>query len=283
MKLFKPAAAAVLSMAFVGIAFAQQPALKRTISKTDKFDFGSGGTIIIGGYPAGSITVEGTQKSEIEIEAEITIEAPTESDIERLSRVVGFSLDESSGRAEIISLGPQNRKYLKKVDPKFPKALLTAEVRIDYKLKVPRYSDLQIDGGKGILSVKGIDGNIRINFVDADGVIELTGGSLNAVFESGKIAISIPSRGWRGRFADVQLARGNLDLYLPAGLSADLDLLILRSGSIENKFPGLVPRVRKVDFTPQAISAKSGTGGIPLKFTVGDGIIRLFTYGDREK
>lgn len=283
MKLFTPAAAALLLMAFFGIAFAQQPASKRTISKTDKFDFGSGGTIIIGGYPAGSITVEGTQKSEIEIEAEITIEAPTESDIERLSRVVGFSLDESSGRAEIISLGPQNRKYLKKVDPKFPKTLLSAEVRIDYKIKVPRYSDLQIDGGRGMLSVKGIDGNIRINFVDADGVIELTGGSLNAVFGSGKIAISIPTRGWRGRFADVQLARGNLDLYLPAGLSADLDVLILRSGSIENKFPGLVPRVRKADFTPRSISAKSGTGGIPLKFTVGDGIIRLFTYGDREK
>ncbi|MER3430052.1 MAG: hypothetical protein C4325_00760 [Blastocatellia bacterium] len=283
MKIFNPILAAALSVIFFGLALGQQAALKRTIAKTDKFDFGSGGTILIGGYPSGSIAVEGTQKDEIELEAEITIEAATESDLDRLSRVVGFSLDETSGRVEIVSLGPQNRRYLQKIDPKFPKALVASYVRIDYKLKVPRYSDLQIDGGKGTLSVKGVDGNIRINYLDADGTIELTGGSLNALFGSGQVTISIPTRSWRGRLADVQIARGNLDIYLPAGLNADLDATVLKSGSIENNFPGLVPRVRKAEFSPQAISAKSGTGGIPLKFMVGEGRLRICTYGARKK
>lgn len=271
----------LLILAFIGSAFGQQTSIKRTISKTDKLDFGSGGTIVISGYPVGSVSVEGTQKGQIEIEADITIEAATEQQADQITRVVGFSLDESSGRVEITSLGPFNGKYLKKIDPKFPKNLINAPVRIDYTLKVPRYSDLQIDGGKGSLSIKGVDGSLRINFIEADGTIDLIGGSLNAVFGSGNITVSIPNRSWRGRNADVQLANGTLNVFLPAGLNADLDALILRSGAIVNKFSGLVPRSRRDEFTQRVIYAKSGFGGIPLKFTVGDGQIFILTFGSR--
>lgn len=281
MKATAAIAGLVIIFALSATTFGQQSPVRRTILKSDKFDFGPGGTIVIGGYPVGSIEVEGTPKSQIELEVEITIEAPSESDADRIAKVVGFTLDESSGRVAINSLGPFNRKYLKKADVKFPNNLLSAPVRIDYRLKVPRFGDLQIDGGKGNLRVKGIDGSMRINFLEPEASIELIGGSLNGVFGVGNVSLSIPDRGWRGRYADVQLSRGILEVNLPAGLNAELDAVILRSGSIDNKFPGLTPRSRRDEFTERTVYAKAGNGGIPLKFSVGEGEIRLFTYGVR--
>ena len=92
--------------------------LKRSTIKTDKLDFGAGGTVTIQGAPKGSITVEGWSKNEIEISAEIIVEAATDADLERLSKVTGFQLDESTGRVGIISLGTDNKKYVKTVDKK---------------------------------------------------------------------------------------------------------------------------------------------------------------------
>lgn len=263
----------IVAILFLTITSAAQ--LKRTTVKSDKFDFGVGGTITIQGAPKGSISVEGWSKNEVEITAEITVEAATDADLERLAKVIGFQLDESMGRVGIISLGTHDKKYIKKVDKKFPKALLGNAWRIDYVLKVPRYADLQIDGGTGDLRVSGVEGAMKINFLETNAKLDLVGGGVLAVFGKGDVDVSIPTRSWRGRFADVQLATGTMSLNLPSGLNAEFDATILRTGSIENGFEGFKPRVRKVEFTDKSIVAKAGMGGVALKFSVGDGTMKI--------
>ena len=73
----------------------------------------------------------------------------------------------------------------------------------------------------------------------------------------------------------MQLASGTMSLNLPSGLNADFDASILRTGKIENAFTDFKPRVRKVEFTEKSIAAKAGTGGIQLKFSVGDGTMKI--------
>ena len=51
---------------------------------------------------------------------------------------------------------------------------------------------------------------------------------------------------------------------------------ILGTGKIDNTYADLKPKTRKDTFTDRLIAAKSGTGGIPLKFTVGDGALNIF-------
>ena len=262
---------------FITDAGAQTPkTLKRTTTKSDRLDFGAGGTIAIVGAPKGSVTVEGWSNREVEITAEITVEAANEADLDRMSKVVGFTMDESTGRLSIVSVGPHDKKYLRSVDKKFPKTLLGNAFRIDYTVKVPRYCDLQIDGGAGDLKIAGVDGALKINYIETTAKLDLVGGGLLAVFGKGDVEISVPTRSWRGRFADVQLASGNMTLNLPSGLNAEFDASILRTGKIENAFTEFKPRVRKQEFTETSIVAKSGTGGIPLKFSVGDGTMKIF-------
>jgi hypothetical protein len=266
---------ASVSVASISISAQSGPLLKRTTYKTDRLPFGPGGTLAIVGAPNGSIRVEGWSKNEVEVVAEIEIQADTEDGLTNLSAVTGFVLEESLGRTGIISIGTHDKRHMKKAGKKFPKTLLSMPFRIDYVVKVPRYTDLQIDGGKGELSVSAVDGSMRINYLVTDAKIDLAGGAITATFGSGNIDITIPTRSWRGRFAEVSLASGVLNLGLPVGLNAEFDASILRTGKIENLFSGFTPRDRKGEFTEKSIIAKSGSGSIPLRFTVGDGTMTI--------
>jgi hypothetical protein len=261
-------------------AFAQNASyVKRTTYKSDRLDFGVGGTLSVVGAPNGSIRIEGWSNREVEISAEIEMQAPTEADLDRLAKVTGFITEESLGRTGIVSVGTNDKKYVKSIDKKFPKTLYDLPFKVDYVIKVPKYCDLQIDGGKGSLSISGVEGNMKINYLESDAKIELVGGGILATIGTGDLELTIPSRSWRGRFADIQVANGNLSLNLPTGLNAEFDATILRTGKIENGFKGFTPRSRKAEFTDKSIAGKSGTGSIPLKFTVGDGTMKIKEIG----
>jgi len=257
-------------------AFAQSPQLlKRTTTKTDKFDFSSGGTIAIVGAPTGSISIEGWNQNQIEISADIELQGASEADLARIAQVTSFVLQESLGRTGIISTGTFDKKFLKSVDKKFPKPLIGLPFRIDYHIKVPHYSDLEIDGGEGDLQIAGVDGMMKINYLKTNAKIDLVGGGINATFGAGNVEIVIPDRSWRGRLADVQLASGTMNVHLPPDLNAEIDAVILRTGKVENVFTDYKPRDRHAQFSDKSVIAKAGNGGIPLKFTVGDGTLKL--------
>ena len=279
MKITKLFLLAAIIAAFSICALAQEPRqIKRTTFKEDRLSFGVGGTISIIGAPQGSIRIEGWQSREVEITAEIEVTAASDEDLERISKVTGFLMDESLGRLSITTVGTHDKKAIRKLDKRFPKKLLGSPFRINYVLRVPQYTDLVIDGGVGELHISGVEGTLRVNFLETDAEIALVGGGLLANFGKGTVNISIPTHSWRGRFADVQLASGQLALRLPRGLNADFDATILRSGKIDNGFEGFTPRVRKAVFTDSVISAKAGTGSVPLKFTVGDGHILITQF-----
>jgi len=248
---------------------------KRTITKSDKFDFGAGGTVSIVGAPSGSITVTGNPKNEIEISAQIQIEAPSESDLNILAQVTTFVLQEATGRVSILTSGTNNKLGDKKTWKKFPKALLGLPYRIDYVIKVPRYCDLEINGGKGDLIISGIEGTFKVAATESNAKFDLIGGGLAATIGTGTVDLTIPDRSWRGNLIDIALATGNLTAHLPSSISADLDAAILRSGKIESAFVDWKPRTRTVPFTEQSVIAKAGNGGVPMKFTVGEGTLKL--------
>jgi hypothetical protein len=249
--------------------------LKRTTYKTDSVEFGAGGTVAITGAPNGSISIEGWNKPEIEVSAEIEIQAPTETDLALLSAVDTFAFDRGFNTTRIITVGTFDKDYMKRVAKKFPKNLLGMPFKIDYKIKVPAYCDLNIDGGSGDFSLTGVDGEIFVKFLNSNAKINLVGGSVQATFGTGTVDVTIPTRSWRGRFADIQVASGTMNVQLPLSFNAEIEAAILRSGQIENSFSELKPKTRDVKFTEKSISAKAGNGGVALKFTVGDGTLKI--------
>lgn len=270
---------AILALIVGGMAvsaFGQvSPLLKKTITKTETFPVSPGATVSVTGGPLGSIRVVGTSKNEISIVTMIDVQAPTEAALTELSGMTGYVLDESPLRVSILTIGPHNKFGLKKLPKNFPRSLLALPTRVDYVITVPRYIELEIDGGKGDLSVENVEGTMRINFIESNAKIGIVGGNTIVSIGSGDVVAAFATRGWRASPVNISVVLGNLTVLLPTKLNAELDATILKSGVIDNKLTDLKPRDRKLLFTEKSIIAKSGVGGVPLKFSVADGSLTL--------
>ena len=248
------------------------PLLTRTVSRHEVRRFGYGGTVTVIGAPQGSITIEGWSRSEVEITAEIKLLAESEEDLARLAAVNGFVFDENVTHLSLMTMGTHDKTYMRRVAKDFPKRLLGLPWKIDYRLRVPITTDLEINGGVGPIGVTGVEGAIAVKAPQSEATLTITGGMVTTTITTGSVAVSIPVRSWRGAGVDIQLATGNLNVDLPVGFNGDVDADILRSGKIENKYPGFEERERG-GLTEKTIRARVGSGGAALRFTVGDGTI----------
>lgn len=251
-----------------------EPQLVRTSSRNISRRFGFGGTFTLVGAPRGSIHVEGWNKNEVEIAADIEVRANTEAELTQLAAVNTFVFDEDVNHLRVTTTGMNDKKYLRRVAKNFPKSLLTMPWKIDYHVRVPLATDLQIYAGNGTLDVSGVEGAIQIEGDDTTAHLALAGGVVKTVIGRGSIDLKINARSWRGSGAIVQVATGDLSVELPAGFNADVDATVLRNGRIENSYPEITPAER-VTQTDHFIKGRAGQGGAALSFTVGDGMLRI--------
>ena len=250
------------------------PPLLRTTIRREVRRLGFGGTLTLVGAPAGSIKIEGWNRNEVDITAEIAIRADTEADLDRLAAVNNFSLDDESNHIRVLTMGTHDKAYMRSVAKKFPKELLGLPWKIDYRIRVPIAIDLDINAGRGPVSLTGIEGDVRLTASESETHLNLTGGSLAVTIASGKVNLSVPQRSWRRGGVDIRIAAGEITLQLPAGFSADLDGEILRAGQINYSYGELEAR-DKPGLTPQKMKARTGAGGAFFHLTVGVGTINI--------
>lgn len=253
---------------------AATPALKRATSRHETRRFNYGSTLTIIGAPAGTITIEAWPKSEVDITAELELYANTEEELALLATVNTFTIDEDINHLRVITAGTHDRAYMKRVAKKFPKHLLGLPWKIDYRIRVPAICDLEVDAGRGAITLSGVEGSISLKALESDATLTLTGGVVRATVGAGTVRVNIPARSWRGAGAQIELARGDLSVELPAGFNAEVSADVLRSGQIENAYPELVPQERTT-FTPRSIRARAGAGGAFLSFRVTDGTLSI--------
>jgi hypothetical protein len=247
------------------------PQLVRTTTRHDLRRLAYGGTLTIIGPPDSSITIEGWQRSEVDVSAEIQLRADTEKDLDLLAAVNTFVLDEDSNHLRVMSTGTHDKAFMRSVAKKFPKTLLGLPWRIDFRIRVPFAIDLDINAGRGPISITGVEGNIQFSAAESATNLKLTGGTVYGTIATGTVKLEVPARSWRGVGATFRLAAGNITIEIPTGFSGDFDAEVLRAGKIEASFEELARASRGVD--PRTLSARAGAGGAAFKLTVGDGVI----------
>jgi hypothetical protein len=253
---------------------AAPPSLVRTTTRNETRRLGYGGTLTIVGAPEGSITIEGWSRSEVEVRAEIQVRADSEQDLDRLAAVNGFALDEDLNHLRVLTTGTHDRAFMKAQAKNFPKKLLGLPWKIDYRIRVPMSVDLDINAGRGPISLAGVEGNVRVSSPQSETKLEFSGGTLSTTIAVGRVTLKVLGRSWRGVGADIKVAAGDIVLELPPGFSGDLDADILRTGEIESAYEGLEAR-EKPGITKQHVKGRMGSGGGFLKLTVGDGRIYI--------
>jgi hypothetical protein len=268
--------------AFTNTSLAQQkqssvpaPALlTRTTTRQETRRLAYGSTVTIVGAPQGSITVEGWPQSQVQITADIELHGETEEDLNRLAAVNGWVLDDDSNHVHVLTTGTHDKVFMRKVAKNFPKKLIALPWKIDYRVRVPMGVDLEINAGRGPITISGVEGAITLTATESDTHMTLTSGTIIATVAAGRINVRIPTRSWRGSGADLRVAAGDVNVELPAGFNGDIDADVLRNGQISGTFSELESR-QKPGITDRIVRARAGAGGAFFKFTVGDGAIRI--------
>lgn len=252
--------------------------IKRTTTRNEGCRLNYGGTVTLLGAPKGSIQIEGWQKSEVALAAEIELQAESEADLNLLAPLNNFAFDDDGDHLRIFTTGTHDRDFMKRAAKNFPKRLLNLPWKIDYRLKVPASTDIEIDAGHGPISLSGVEGALRINATEGEASLILTGGSVSVTLAAGNVSLSIPARSWRGSGVEVRLAAGVLNIDLPAGFNGDIDADVLRVGKIVNAHDGVLSR-EKPGITERIMRARAGAGGAYFKFLVGDGMVNIRKTG----
>lgn len=252
--------------------------LTRTTTRRETRRFSYGGTVTVIGAPRGSVTVEGWSRNEVDLIADVELKGPTEADLDQLATVNTFVFDEDLNHLSVLTTGTHDRSFMKKSAKNFPKKLLNLPWKIDYRLRVPVNTDLEINAGHGSVKLSGIEGAMRVSATESETALTLTGGVVSATVTAGVITLTIPSRSWRGSGADIRIASGTINVDLPVGFSGDIDAEVLRTGKIVNTYEGLAPR-EKPGITERTVRARAGAGGAYFKFTVGDGTVNIRRSG----
>jgi len=248
--------------------------LKRTTTRRESQRLGYGGTVTIVGAPAGSITIEGWPRSEVEVVADIELNGANEDDLNRLAAVNSFLFDADSNHISIMTTGMHDKAFMRRSAKNFPKNLLNLPWKVDYRIRVPAVTDLEINGGRGAIKLSGVEGAIRLSSVEGETNLVLTGGVVSATVAAGNVVLHVPARSWRGSGADIRVAAGTLTLELLPGFSGDIDADILKAGRIEDNYGSLESRERP-GLTQTVMRARAGVGGAFFKFTVGVGTVSI--------
>jgi hypothetical protein len=249
------------------------PQLIRTTTRHELRRLPYGSTLTIIGPPDSSITIEGWQRSEVDVSAEIQLRADSEADLDLLAAVNTFVLDEDANHLRVMSTGTHDKVFMRSVAKKFPKVLLGLPWRIDYRIRVPFVIDLDINAGRGPISINGVEGNIQLSAAESVTNLKLTGGTVYGTIGTGTVKLEVPARSWRGVGATFRLAAGDITVEIPTGFSGDFDAEVLRAGKIDASFEDLARTSRGLD--ARTLSARAGAGGAAFKLTVGDGVISI--------
>ncbi len=252
--------------------------LTRKSTRREVRRFGYGGSFTLIGAPKGSVTLEGWPRSEVEVVADIELRAETETDLDKLATVNNFAFDDDTNHISVLTTGTHDRSYMKRAAKNFPKKLLNLPWRVDYKVKVPAVTDVEVNAGHGPVNISGFEGSLRLSATESETVLTLGGGIVSATVTAGNVRFIVPVRSWRGGGADIRIAGGVLTVELPVGFNGDIDAEILRSGKIVDNFGGLESR-QKPGITEKVVRARAGAGGAFFKFTVGDGTLNFVKSG----
>src|SRR5262249_13453417 len=165
--------------------------LTRTTRRHETARLNYGGTVTLIGAPHGAVTVEGWQRNEVEVTADIELQAETESELDQLAKVNSFVFDEDLNHVSILTIGTHDREFMKKTAKNFPKNLLNLPWKIDFRIRVPVNTDLEISAGHGPVTLSGVEGALRISATESETTLTLGGGTVSATITSGNAHFAI--------------------------------------------------------------------------------------------
>ena len=199
----------------------------------------------------GSISVVGTSRREISVQARVVTQAESDSEARSMARDVSVSLN--GGRVQ--SSGPERER--------------NRSWSVSYRIEVPSQFDVNLETSNGSLSVDGVKG--RLDMESSNGSVRLTdvGGRVNARTSNGSVHVTLGGRYFDGDGMTVVTSNGSARLDVPDDFNAHL-IAGTNNGSIDLGFPVTVQNYRS-----KRIDTNLGSGGATIEMRTSNGSLRI--------
>jgi len=199
----------------------------------------------------GSVSVTGSSRRDISLQARVMANADTEAEARTLARDVTVTLENGRVRA----IGPENERR--------------RSWWVSYRIEVPSSFDVSLETSNGSVGVEGVTG--RIDMESSNGSVRLAdvGGRVNARTSNGSVHVTLSGRQWDGEGLTVVTSNGSARLDVPDGYNARL-LAGTNNGSLNLDIPVTVQgRVSK------RIDTNLGSGGATIEMRTSNGSLRI--------
>jgi DUF4097 and DUF4098 domain-containing protein YvlB len=203
------------------------------------------------GNANGSISVTGSSRRDISVQARVVATAESDSEARSLARDVSITLD--NGR--IRATGPENERR--------------RSWSVSYRIDVPSSFDVNLETSNGSVAVEGVKG--RIDMESSNGSVRLTdvGGRVNARTSNGSVHVTLSGRYFDGDGMTVVTSNGSARLDVPTDFNAHL-IAGTNNGSMTLDIPVNVQgRVSK------RIDTNLGSGGATFEMRTSNGSLRI--------
>lgn len=194
----------------------------------------------------GGVSVEGSERSDIQIEAIVTVWGGSDSDQKERMQKLRIMTDGGKVRAE----GRQGDRDA-----------------VSYNIKAPEKTSLTAKAENGGIEMTNLDGQLRFNTTNGGVELKDVAGDVKGETMNGGLDISLSGSRWVGTGLNAQTTNGGVQLELPKGYSAHLEASTV-NGGLE-----IEPTFTAQGVIKNSVSADIGGGGPTLKLdTVNGGV-----------
>jgi hypothetical protein len=164
----------------------------------------SGRPLRVDGGGNGGVDVLAWDRDSIDVQANIAVNARSEEDARAIAREIRIEVKDGAVTAD----GPANRRG--------------ASWWVNFEVRVPRATDLDVESSNGPLSVEGVRGKMELR--TSNGPLTLTdlAGDVRGRTSNGPVSVRLSGPRWEGDGLDVSTSNGPVDLILPNEYAAHL-------------------------------------------------------------
>lgn len=237
--------AGVLLAALAFAAAAEAATQRKTLDHT--YPMRPGGKLVLENVN-GNVKIEPWDRDEVLVRAEKVVKTGSDADAKRVLDLIKIMVDSKPDRLRIETQLPKRENGLL--------AWLSGrhlDMKVEYRIQVPRELDLDIDNVNGGVSVTGVHGGLEletinggIDLTDAAGTLRLetVNGGIDVVGSSGSLSASSVNGAINAELTEVgdaadmsfSTVNGGIDLRLPRSARASIEASTT-NGSIETDLP----------------------------------------------
>jgi DUF4097 and DUF4098 domain-containing protein YvlB len=212
----------------------------------------SGGTLTVDASPNGGISVEGSSRGDIFVQARVVATAATEAE----ARAIASRVQVAATAVRVDAEGPRNLERRESWS-------------VSYRVAAPTATPLTLRTTNGGITIDAIDS--RVELKTTNGGLKLTrmAGDVEGRTTNGGIDVELDGNGWQGNGLDLQTTNGGVHVAVPSQYNAHLEAATT-NGNVRIDFPVTVQGTIGKSFATDL-----GSGGATLRVRTSNGGVKI--------